>query len=152
MELYLDGYLDWELRAPWEFQRALQKGRMESFFGRITGHPNHLKAFDRVKTELNLVTRMFKGREEIPLKQIVGSVDKYELFTRSLMPVSARLKDRWITIYNLAEGPRGFPPIDVYRVGEGYFILDGHHRASVSRFLGNQLIEANVIEWIVLPT
>lgn len=152
MERYLDGYLNWELRAPWEFQRALQKGRMESFLGRITGHPNHLQAFDKAKMELTLTARMSKGREEIPLKQIVGSVDKYEFFTRSLMPLSTRLKNRWITIFNLAQGPRGFPPIDVYRVGEGYFILDGHHRASVSRYLGNQLIEANVTDWIVLPT
>ena len=148
MELDLDGYLNWEQRAPWEFQRALHKGRMESFFERIAGHPYHLQAFDTVKMDLNLVTQMVKGRIEIPLERIIGSVGKCELFTPSLMPLSARLKDRWIAIYNLALGPRGFPPIEVYQVNADYYILDGHHRASVSRYLGNQLIEANIIEWI----
>jgi hypothetical protein len=152
MELYLEGYLDWERRAPWEFQRALHKGLMEAFWGRITGRPHYLQAFDTLKTELNLVNRRLKGRGEIPLNRIVGSAGKQELFTRSLMPLAARLRNRWIAIYNLALGPRGFPLVEVYQVGDSYFILDGHHRASVSCYLGNQVIEANIIEWTVLPT
>jgi ParB-like chromosome segregation protein Spo0J len=47
---------------------------------------------------------------------------------------------------------RGFPPIEVYKVGNDYFILDGHHRASVARYLGNRFIEAYVTEWPVLST
>src|SRR5260370_33864723 len=38
------------------------------------------------------------------------------------------------------------PPIDVYKVGEGYYVIDGHHRVSVARNLGRDTINARVIE------
>jgi hypothetical protein len=38
------------------------------------------------------------------------------------------------------------PPIDVYRIGELHFVRDGHHRVSVARQLGLEVIEAYVTE------
>jgi hypothetical protein len=38
------------------------------------------------------------------------------------------------------------PPIDVYRIGELHFVKDGHHRVSVARELGHEVIEAYVTE------
>jgi hypothetical protein len=38
------------------------------------------------------------------------------------------------------------PPIDVYKVGDHYFVRDGHHRISVSAALGYDVIEAHVTE------
>ena len=40
------------------------------------------------------------------------------------------------------------PPIDVYRVGELHFVIDGHHRVSVARQLGLDKIDAIVTEII----
>lgn len=151
MELYVNGYFEWVNSAPSEFRRALNKGRMEAFFGRITGRPYRLLAFETVKKDLNLITHLARGRKEIRLERIIGSVGRYEQFSRALMPLDARLENRWRNIYHIAQRPRGFPPIQVYQVGEDYFILDGHHRASVARYLGYQHIEAQVIEWIVIP-
>ena len=36
------------------------------------------------------------------------------------------------------------PPIDVYRIGELHFVKDGHHRVSVARALGLEVIDAYV--------
>ena len=38
------------------------------------------------------------------------------------------------------------PPISVYRIGEVYFVRDGHHRVSVARALGRTDIDAYVVE------
>jgi hypothetical protein len=38
------------------------------------------------------------------------------------------------------------PPIDVYQVGEVYFVRDGQTRVSVARHLGWETIRANVVE------
>ena len=40
----------------------------------------------------------------------------------------------------------GLPPIEVYKVGEVYFVLDGNHRVSIAREEGFEFIEAHVIE------
>jgi hypothetical protein len=38
------------------------------------------------------------------------------------------------------------PPVDLVRVGDIYFVRDGHHRVSVARALGLNDIDANVTE------
>jgi hypothetical protein len=149
VEYYLESYLDCGRTAPGEFQRALRKGRSQAFFSRITRRPCHLLLFETIKEKFNLVNRVDRGRQEIQLDQIIGSVGKHELFTQSLLPLANSLEDRWKNIYVLMLGPCGCPPIKVYKVRDGYFILDGHHRASVARYLGNQMIEAYVTEWTV---
>ena len=40
----------------------------------------------------------------------------------------------------------GLPPVDLYKVGELYFVRDGNHRVSVTRQLGVPTIEAYVTE------
>ena len=40
----------------------------------------------------------------------------------------------------------GFPPIDVYKVGDVYFVRDGNHRVSVARELEAPTIQAYVTE------
>jgi nucleotide-binding universal stress UspA family protein len=41
---------------------------------------------------------------------------------------------------------RGLPPIQVYQISQVYFVLDGHHRVSVTRELGSTYIQAYVTE------
>jgi len=38
------------------------------------------------------------------------------------------------------------PPISLYKIGEVYFVRDGHHRVSVARALGRTEIDAYVVE------
>ena len=38
------------------------------------------------------------------------------------------------------------PPIDVFQIGDLYFVQDGHHRVSVARGMGDKDINANVVE------
>jgi hypothetical protein len=43
----------------------------------------------------------------------------------------------------------GFPPIVTIKLGEAYFVIDGHHRAALSRRRGAELIDADVTELVV---
>jgi hypothetical protein len=40
------------------------------------------------------------------------------------------------------------PPVELIKVGQDYFVRDGHHRISVSRMLGYGSIDAVVIEYV----
>jgi hypothetical protein len=74
-------------------------------------------------------------RTRAPLRNITGSTGRYEDFTRHFLPRSGdtRNKERWRNIYTLAETGKGFPPIDVYKIDQVYFVKDGNHRVSVER-------------------
>jgi uncharacterized ParB-like nuclease family protein len=40
------------------------------------------------------------------------------------------------------------PPIEVYQVGEAYFVIDGNHRVSAARQEGMKTIAAYVCEFV----
>ncbi|RME06616.1 MAG: universal stress protein, partial [Anaerolineae bacterium] len=53
-------------------------------------------------------------------------------------------QQRWVDVMQKATGMTGLPPIEVYQIGEAYFVLDGNHRVSVARQLGAKTIQAYV--------
>lgn len=89
---------------------------------------------------------MERGLEEIPLDAIVGSAGRYSDFTREFLPLQDANQERWVRVKKAVSDLSGVPPIEVYRIGETYFVRDGNHRVSVARQIGNTHIEAYVTE------
>jgi hypothetical protein len=58
------------------------------------------------------------------------------------------VRPRWERIAMAQRKGQAMPPIDVYRIGELHFVKDGHHRVSVARELGYEVIDAYVTEVI----
>ena len=136
------------LRSESEFDRARIKAFVEMVMGLITGHQLHLLSFDEVVEKLRLRQAIYRGLQDIPIKNIAGSTGRYEDFTRTFLPRRShkRDKERWRNIYTLAVTGKGFPPIDVYKIDQVYFVKDGNHRVSVARELGWETIQAHVTE------
>jgi len=84
--------------------------------------------------------------EDIPLDAIVGSVGRYKDFSRSFLPKQGGVGQRWARVEVAMTAMEGVPPIDVYKVGDVYFVRDGNHRVSVARQMGSDHIQAYVIE------
>jgi hypothetical protein len=103
-------------------------------------------SFNQVKKRLHLGAAHALGLQRIRLDQVKGSVGRYEEFTSSFLPRSDFLHDRWVNVEKLMLAGKA-PPIDVYKVGETYFVVDGNHRVSVGRQLGLDTIEAYVTEF-----
>jgi hypothetical protein len=101
-------------------------------------------SFDEVVEALGRKAESYAGTKVIPLDAIVGSVDKVRDFDRRFRPTSARSRQRWERLARASRSGEVIPPIDVYQVGDYYFVSDGHHRVSVARSLGLDLIEARV--------
>jgi hypothetical protein len=104
--------------------------------------------FDEVRHRLRLKSFVDRGIEEVPLEQIQGTLGRAHEFNRVFLPRQESLRERWTKLDSLARGPAGFPPIELYKVGEVYFVVDGHHRVSVARSLGAPTIEARVSEFL----
>jgi hypothetical protein len=101
-------------------------------------------SFQEVVDALGRVTEQPLGTQVIPVDRIVGSVDKVREFDPQFRPRSGRSRQRWERIAEAARRGEPLPPIDVYQVGDMYFVRDGHHRVSVHRSLGLKQIEADV--------
>lgn len=136
------------IKSESEFSQARLKGFLEIVMGLITGHNMHLLSFGEIVEKLRLNQTIYKGLQDIPLDHIAGSTGRYEDFTRHFLPRTGdrRDKERWRNIYTLAVTGKGFPPIDVYKVDQVYFVKDGNHRVSVARKLEWSTIQGYVTE------
>lgn len=134
-----------------EARRDFQKARMKAFWQEVwsllTGKSIDLLRFEEVRQRLNLQNERSLGIQNIPLDKIVGSVGRYNDFSRSFLPRKSVNEHRWQQVSALARSDRGFPPIEVYKVGDVYFVIDGNHRVSVARQLKSPTIEAYVTEF-----
>jgi nucleotide-binding universal stress UspA family protein len=130
-----------------DFQFAQQRASVQEVLARVTGRSNQLLSYEEVAEKLKLRARTERGIQQIPLNAIVGSVGRYADFTRTFLPRRAEDQERWVRVKTAMEDGSILPPIEVYKVGEVYFVLDGNHRVSIARQEGLESIEARVIEF-----
>lgn len=114
----------------------------------LQGRPVDLLAFDEVRDRLRLRNLVDRGLVDVPLDRIVGSVGRPHEFNRAFLPRKSALRQRWEEVEELVEGSVGFPPVQLYQVGDVFFVVDGHHRVSVERSIGAPTIEAQVKEFL----
>lgn len=112
------------------------------------GLPPDLLPFDAVREKLRLRHSVDRGVADVPLDRIVGSLGRDRDFNRLFFPRGESLRGRWEGVRKLALGDRGFPMVELYKVGDVYFVIDGHHRVSVARHLDAPSIEAHVREFV----
>lgn len=133
-------------RVARDFERARRQAFIQDVMSLVRYEPVDLLPFEAVRAKLHLGNKFYLGLQEIPLAQVVGSVGRYEDFTRTFMPRKTAMRQRWEQVNYLAD-QGGWPPIEVYKVSDTYFVRDGNHRVSVARQLGMETIEAQVWEY-----
>ena len=129
-----------------DFHEARRQAAIQDFKARVTGKSDDLLSYEEISKLLKVegVTKL--GLQDIPLDAIVGSVGRYNDFTRTFLPRRDSARERWAKIKLKATYRGGLPPIEVYKIGQTYFVLDGNHRVSVVRQLGGTHIQAYVTE------
>jgi nucleotide-binding universal stress UspA family protein len=130
--------------ALYQFRRARRRASVNRVLSRIAGQERPLLAYDEVRKKLHAIEVPTAELREIPLTAIVGSVGRYNDFTREFLPIQDSDEQRWVRVRLAMTGLSGVPPIEVYQIGDAYFVRDGNHRVSVARELGNTAIQAYV--------
>ncbi|HND47620.1 MAG TPA: universal stress protein [Anaerolineales bacterium] len=130
-----------------DFRSARQRASIQEVIARVMGRSNQLLSYDDVAKKLRLQSRTERGLKNIPLDAIVGSVGRYTDFTRTFLPLQDSDRERWASVKAAMVTGAGLPPIEVYQVGDVYFVLDGNHRVSIARQEGLKSIEAYVTEF-----
>ncbi|MBN1264035.1 MAG: universal stress protein [Anaerolineales bacterium] len=132
--------------AALDFQQSRRRAQMEAVLSRLSGRPTELLPYEEIRKKLRLGTSVDQGVEAVPIDSIIGSVGRYQDFTRSFLPRHDSDRERWARVKAGVSDLSGLPPVELYRVGEAYFVLDGHHRISVAKQVGATHIEAYIRE------
>jgi ParB-like nuclease domain len=99
-----------------------------------------------VRRAARLESQTYRGLKDVPIADIRGSVGRPNDFDASFLPVRPTMRERWAKLDTAMRRGEAIPPIEVYHLGDIYFVKDGHHRVSVARRLGWRTIPARVIE------
>ncbi len=129
-----------------DFSHAYRKSFWNSIFNWIRNKNNELLPYDEVLRHMPIRGQNYIGLKEIETDKIIGSVSRYLDFDRAFLPRQTHTRSRWESIDRAYFKQVVLPPIDVYKLGDYYFVKDGNHRVSVARERGQAYMDAYVTE------
>lgn len=132
--------------AEADFERARRKALLNNLAARFSRRPNWLLSFEEVQRLLGAEGQQYHGYQEVPVSAIVGSVDRYHDFNRGFLPIQDHTRPRWESVDRATLADVSLPPVQLYKVGDVYFVKDGNHRVSVAKEKGAEYVDAEVIE------
>ena len=135
--------------AQSDFSRARRARLLADIGRRLRREPDDVALmlpFEEVVEALGRTGQHDLGLRVVPLDAIVGTVDRGVDFDRGFRPTSTRLRSRWERIASAQRRGESLPPVSLFKIGDLYFVRDGHHRVSVAKSLGREDIDAYVTE------
>ncbi|KAA3654291.1 MAG: hypothetical protein DWQ04_34640 [Chloroflexi bacterium] len=129
-----------------DFWRAYRRSFWRKLASWIEGSDNNLLPYHEIREKIPFQGQVDRGVQTIPLEKIVGSAGRYRDFDRAFLPTQKSNSQRWINISTARYAEIELPAIDVYKIGDVYFVKDGNHRVSVARQRGQAMIDAYVTE------
>jgi hypothetical protein len=133
-------------RAQSDFDTALRKGSWRQILSALTRRSNQLLPYDQVLKLLPISGQHYAGIRQVPIDAIIGSVGRFQDFDRAFLPRGTSTRERWEQIDIAHRMDVDLPAIELYKLGEVYFVKDGNHRVSVARERGQAFIDAIVVE------
>ena len=142
-------YMDVNEQVDADFTRARRRARLRALGARLRREhtSNRLLSFDDVRRELVANNRLYRGTRVVEVDEIIGSVGRWRDFDRSFLPARASVGQRWKRIDRAFQKGEDLPPVELYEIGDAYFVVDGHHRVSVARYHDVPTVEASVAEF-----
>jgi hypothetical protein len=129
-----------------DFKRARFKAFLNDVWAVFSGKPSTLLSYDEVREKLAVGGPIYRGVETVEVAKIGGSLNRYHEFDRAFLPKKDNAAQRWQRVNRAFYDDVSLPAVLLYKVGEVYFVVDGHHRVSVAREQGQTFIDAEVRE------
>lgn len=136
-----------------QFEDEYARTKRKAFVSHLMNHAigraecNQLLSFATYYNQLKNASRLSQGIQLVCVNQIKGSLNRHHDFDANFTPKTEESKVRWLNIREAYSDGRSLPPVNLHKIGDIYFVEDGHHRVSVARFLGQEMIEAHVTEY-----
>jgi hypothetical protein len=114
------------------------------------GHRHRVKCFNATYHAGPYVTRADLGYRNVPVERIVGSVGRCQELDSRFYPLHMNRirQQRLKTVRELVEQGALLPPVELYKLKDEYFVVDGHHRVAVAKENKAAYIDANVLEFL----
>ncbi len=142
------------LSLPWSFHgfedpqvlyRSMHtKASIRRIVSFLTGHSRNLRDLTAEVSGRKIRGQHDTGVQTVLINQIKGSEGRSSDFDDDFNPVHTHTIDRWVSVADAYSYGAALPAVELIRLGETYFVRDGHHRISVARAFGEEYIDAKV--------
>lgn len=129
-----------------EFSKAKARARLQGLMKTLSWKNNDLLSWYEVTSIIKPKSETYVGMRTIPVDRIIGSEGRYRDFSAAFLPKREMLRHRWVSVDEALHSDVILPPISVYSLGGWYFVRDGNHRVSVAKTMGQEYIDAEVVE------
>jgi hypothetical protein len=136
------GMMIFDLKARPLFEQARHRAQFYHLISKLVGKPRELVCFDRYVARTVHSAKTIAS--PVSINRIRGSVNRIYEFDCDFYPLTDDVAMRWLRIASMMLQGKTLPPVELIDVGDVYFVIDGHHRLSVSRMLGHIYIDALV--------
>lgn len=126
------------------FQQANLRARLHLIWTKITRKYFRLKVLNDSLKNVEVENSAYAGLQFIPISQIRGTENKESEFDRAFNPLQERNRVKWQELARKKMRGIDLPPVELVKVGDIYYVRDGHHRISVSRWLGQTFVDAEI--------
>ncbi len=135
------------LKALQSFRSASRSARWTRLLGRLGAPQRTLADLDDIARRAALTGSVSRGLQIVPVKAIRGSSGRSSDFDADFHPLNENTRDRWLSIATAVIRGDPLPPISLVQIGDTYYVQDGNHRVSVFRAVGQDFVDAEVVEW-----
>lgn len=104
-------------------------------------------SFDEESAKLQLCEARDLGVRAVEVDQIVGSVGRWRDFDAKFRLVNKATRQRYQNILAKMREGYTFPPVELYKVKDRYYVADGNHRVAAAKELGVAFLDAHVQEF-----
>ena len=132
-----------------KFAVAHRRARWRRFWLKLFRRPVQTQSLKHLESAKVVLESHYRGISAVPIAQIRGSENRSHDFDDRFYPLQGHSEERWLNIARAMLQDQALPPVELIKVGETYYVRDGHHRISVARIFGQQAIDAIVTERIV---
>ena len=123
------------------FDRAYRNGKFSRLWTKLTGKKHDLLRLSRRSKADHPTT----GIVVVPLSKIVGTEGRNDDFDANFRPLKLHNRERWISVAAALRTGIILPAVELLKVGDEYYVRDGHHRISVAKILGQLEIDARIV-------
>jgi hypothetical protein len=121
------------------------------WFGR-SGKKNELKDFGSEVRRGRLLRRYQRGLVLAPVEKVVGSVNKSASMNRRFRYKSGKVDARLRRLRQINKwGMCALPPVELYQLGDEYYVVDGHHRMALALENDQPEVDAYVTVYEIEP-
>lgn len=115
----------------------------------LTEKPWGLKCFDEERRKQNLLSTVDLGIRPTKIDRIVGSVGRcLDFDPKFKFRAKNNTHYRYNSIKRALEGGVILPPVELYKIKDEYYVVDGHHRISAGKEMGQEYVDAQIIEYL----